>query len=429
MRRDWTYLIDWRCIAVIVAASCGLGYEAIAADAQRGDAALPPALSRKLIESINRVYSKDRLERLRTVKELRDMGPKAAHAAPFLVTVLSDRTVVIVPDQTVVGSHEEGIARSARDALIAIGSAAVPVLQAAIKSSPDANTRALSAEAMHVIIFGPRHRRKVVVTRYEVDDTCVELWLAAMKDRDGRVRMYATEGLAHAGPKSVAPVLLAALRDECEGVRLAALKGVSRRKIEEAANTIVPLLGQKTLEPEVRRALESIGAAAVEPLISAIADKDCPYQERACWALHGSRDPKALPALHAALRHDDALVREWAANTLAGIADARSLDPLVVALRDVSPDVRHSAGHAIASIQDTDKSGAVQPLIKVLQNDEHWLPRKSAAFALGGLRALKPDVRDAVIDALSQAKRKDKNKVVRETAAKALESIKKGQGK
>lgn len=424
MRSDIAHVTGWRFIAVIFALLCGTGHGAIAAEGDDHAAVVPSVLSPDLIVHINCLYAKDPLERHKATQALAEMGPKAASAAPFLVSVLSDQTVLIVPDRTVLGQHPEAIAGGAHNALVAIGSASVPALQAAIRSSPDAQTRALAARAMHRIIFGPHLRgRTTVVTRYKPDEGCIDLWLAAIKDSDDQVRIFAARGLSLVGPASAGPALLKALEDESEGVQLAALKGLGRLKNEAAVGKIIPLLGHKTLDREAQQALEQIGAPAVAVLIAVIADKDAAYRDRAGWTLYGIRDPAALPALHAALGHDDALVRDWVAKTLAGIGDGSSLAPLIKALRDTSPDVRSSAGWAIGSIKAEDKSAAVPSLIDVLKNDKSWEARQSASSALGRAGTLKAGLRDDVVNALTQAMNQDDNKVVRDIASKALERL------
>ena len=417
-RHDRRHLMNWRSVAVIVAV-LWTAEPAVPAETQDPEPFMPPAASRELIERINRLYSEDRIERLKTIRELQDMGPAAALAAPFLVNVLSDRTVVVVPDRTILGSHEEGIALRARDALVAIGSAAVPVLQAAVRASPDANTRALAAEAMHIIIFRSGGRPAGMITRYQVDETCIALWLVAMKDPDERVRRYATEGIARSGTDSCIPALVEALADAHQPVRQVAVEGVARLKAKEAVDTLIPMLAEEPLRVSVQKALGTIGAPAVGPLVSAIGDEHCTYRDNACWALYRVRDPEAIPLLHEALRHDDPLVRKWAASALAGIRSPLSLEPLSAALADADPPVRSTAAWALGHLryrEAEDRATAAGKLAAALREDDRWEVRQAAAASLGRLRPLAP----AALKALREARNDDENARVREIAAEVL---------
>lgn len=110
------------------------------------------------------------------------------------------------------------------------------------------------------------------------------------------------------------------------------------------------------------RQLTTLGAAAEDPLIKELAD-------------------------------DDRQVRLNAALALGRLRAGRALEPLLARCReDADPEVRGSAAEALGRLGD---SRAVLPLIGLLTGaDAHELDRRSAAVALGSLRAT------AAVDAL-----------------------------
>jgi HEAT repeat protein/beta-lactamase regulating signal transducer with metallopeptidase domain len=156
---------------------------------------------------------------------------------------------------------------------------------------------------------------------------------------------------------AVARTLASALKDDDEGVRLAAIQALQSREERSIVPDLIPLLSDPSLE--VRRAV-------VE-------------------ALSGMPDPRAIAALLQALRSDaDAGVRELAAQALGNIDDERAVSGLTAALKQERiPAVRRKIVWALGEIQS---SAAMQALGDALRDDDAEV-REHAAWGLGEIRA------------------------------------------
>jgi HEAT repeat protein len=155
-------------------------------------------------------------------------------------------------------------------------------------------------------------------------------------------------------------------------------------------------------DAEVRAAAaESLGALkdarAVEPLIGALQDEDASTRANAAWALGQLRDARAVQPLIALLQDVDQYARDRAVNALGDIRDLRAVEPLIRAmLNDESGNVRLHAAHYLGCMKD---ERAIEPLIQVLQDtEERPLIRSRAAWALSFMQD--PAAEPALVDAL-----------------------------
>lgn len=113
------------------------------------------------------------------------------------------------------------------------------------------------------------------------------------------------------------------------------------------------------------------------------------------------------------LKNGTGMKRAEAAMHLGKLNDKRAIAPLIEALKDTHLGVRNNVAYALGELGSPE---AIVHLIPVLRNDpEEWV-RKSAAKALGMLKA-----RDAVAD-LYQALN-DPSRMVRKSAARSLGQI------
>jgi HEAT repeat protein len=110
--------------------------------------------------------------------------------------------------------------------------------------------------------------------------------------------------------------------------------------------------------------------------------------ERAASVLGRIRDPKAMPALSAALENPRLDVRLQATSALGALRDPAAVEPLLRALHDSDPDVRAEASHALDGLG-------------------------SAAVIVGLSAVLGPMIRDAVASAMERPARAEAPKVVR----------------
>jgi HEAT repeat protein len=92
---------------------------------------------------------------------------------------------------------------------------------------------------------------------------------------------------------------------------------------------------------------EAEGAAAVEPLMAALADREVSARRGAVTALGRLGDARASAAIAALFKDPDAGVREAAAEALAAIGPAAS-DTLIEALQDRAATARTAAERALA---------------------------------------------------------------------------------
>ena len=81
-------------------------------------------------------------------------------------------------------------------------------------------------------------------------------------------------------------------------------------------------------------ALARIGTSAVDPLVTALDDKDSVVRLRAAWALGQIGDKRAVERLILTLRDGDWSVRMRAAEALGKLRAQRATDALLLLLRD-----------------------------------------------------------------------------------------------
>jgi RNA polymerase sigma factor (sigma-70 family) len=105
--------------------------------------------------------------------------------------------------------------------------------------------------------------------------------------------------------------------------------------------------------------------AAMDLLITDLADRDPEVRWSAAEALGETGDPKAVGPLVAALRDEHPVVRCSAADALGTIGDARALMPLIAALKDEQPDVRVRAADALGALRTAE---VIKPSAADLEN-------------------------------------------------------------
>ncbi len=152
------------------------------------------------------------------------------------------------------------------------------------------------------------------------------------------VRFVAAIALGELGDQRAGLHLIAALRDSDStgGVQVAAATALSKLKDQ----------------------------AAVDPLISRLADENPDVRAGAATALGILRDIRAVVPLIAALGDENPFVRFKAARALGEIRNSLAVDPLIASLRhDEMSDVRWWAVHALGQIGDPK---AIQSLAEVV---------------------------------------------------------------
>ena len=145
-------------------------------------------------------------------------------------------------------------------------------------------------------------------------------------------------------------------------------------------------LAVPTPKQEHREALGKTGdTRAVEPLISALHDKDSRVRYGAVNALERIGDTRAVePLSSVALQDDDWNVRYCAVVALERIDDTHAIGLFTDALHDQTRDVRLRAVEALLEFGD---ARAIKPLSGALHDSDKDV-RESAAEALKALSAL-----------------------------------------
>ncbi len=194
----------------------------------------------------------------------------------------------------------------------------------------------------------------------------------------------AAHALGHIGPSALAP-LHAALGTADAAMRLGVVRAL--RELEEADSvpvlaSLLPRESVAEIRAEIAGALGAIeDPRAVPALGAALADSEIIVREQAAWALGAIESRQGVGHLITVLSDSSPLVRERAAWALGSIEDPSAVGALVALLTDVDPAVRERAAWALGSIGD---EKAVDALI-ALMSDRDIKVRRMATWALSEL--------------------------------------------
>jgi HEAT repeat protein len=218
------------------------------------------------------------------------------------------------------------VRKSAVDGIKTMGEKAVPALIELLRT-PDVKV----AKPEDKPAAEQARRSFVAVVLSEIGAPAVEGILAALHDKQPKVRVAAAWALGPIGdPRAVAP-LIATLKDENEEVQGAAMWALGQSKDKRA---IDPLMGFIKHEKLRAAAVEALGVIA---------------------------DDRVLDAILAALKDKDELVREAAAIALGEIGDTRARPALELALNDPVSEVQSAAKNAIFKLRDKRKAEEAPP--------------------------------------------------------------------
>jgi HEAT repeat protein len=311
-------------------------------------------------------------------------------------------------------SKDPNVRRAAADALVALGTASIAPLIAALANL---HGNARDTAAMALVRLGPacvepliavlksfdwkmRHKAVEILGQLE-DARAVELLIATLQDTDKRVRKTAAETLKRIGGESADTILRV-------------LDAVGKKDVpgcvREGGVAVEPLIGalndsDKGVRRTAAMALAQLGdARAVEPLIATLQDVDKHVSQNAVESLGQLGDARAVEPLIAIVEGSGVYMCKAAANALGQLGDARAVKPLIGALRDF--DVSQSAVKALVRLGPA----SIEPLIAALK-DPHNGVRERAAEALGQLG-------DAVEPLIATLQDSDEH--VRQNAVKAL---------
>jgi HEAT repeat protein len=265
-----------------------------------------------------------------------------------------------------------------------------------------------------VLIVGPSKAREWTVKKLEgYKELAVSPLVIALKDEDEDVRCFAAQALrkGRRAEKAVT-ALIEALGDKDDEVRKNAARALT--DIGPKATAIPALIKaldnnrNERVDEKIAEAIAKIGPRAIPALIEALGHKTRDVRQHAAYALAciGRASPglteKAIPALIEALA--DSERGEWPRFYPCALGETgpKAIPALIVALRDNDPCVREGAAWSFAIIgwnNENPNSGpprgpgyaanavprsAIAALIVALGDKDKYV-RQSAAKALGEL--------------------------------------------
>jgi HEAT repeat protein len=352
------------------------------------------------------------------------LGPSARGSIPALLHTEKE-------------DHDREVQRAARAALDRIGRyptvADVPQLLAGLQAPHSPRFRAAAAQVLWMVGTARRPEDWPPEERAALRAAAPGL-TAALRDRDGTVRLYAAEALlaVERQPQLVLPTLRDALQEPEAAVRTEAAKvlaGLGREAALEAVPQIREALERETdggARLALARALWVLDGKTevlVDVLLQALQDPDRSRRETAADVLGqagdrlGAQADRLVPPLVAILEKDEALLRVRAAYALGRLGPdvgKPGATALAARLRDGDPEVRRYAAAALIRLGPS-AAPAVPALLEALRHKDPVVRVRSAA-ALGAAG----DGTAEVVAALARALRHDPDATVRSSAAVAL---------
>ena len=243
---------------------------------------IPADAPASVAEQIERLYSEDAGERVEGARRLKEMGPGAEAAAPFLVDLLGDQEPVMAPE----GGRADWAAAMAADALERIGGAAVEALVGGLRHSDEAvrvqaarvlgklrDRRSFEPLVAALEDASPRAAGAAAEALGELGDgRAIEPLLRLAEHEHGAARGGAIRALAAIGDERAVPVLVKAVGDESAWIGGIAVRQLGRRREPRGAAAIARVLASDEREGwrDAAEALGKIGGAeAEEALLSA----------------------------------------------------------------------------------------------------------------------------------------------------------------
>lgn len=217
--------------------------------------------------------------------------------------------------------------------------------------------------------------------------------LAALKDKEPRVRLEAVDAVRRLGNKVAVEPLIGALKDVDSNVRRSAARALGTLGDRRAVEPLITALNDRdsTVRYVVIETLGLLGdKRAVKPLRAGLTGEgDSENEAIACTLAALVRDETTVAPLLAALEHP---ASEWTHLQVFGAflkIGPPAVKPLAAALPHSSEKVRRGIVQALTYLDDEQ---AVEPLIKTL-NDPNGNVARAAACGLGHLddpRAVAP---------------------------------------
>lgn len=225
-----------------------------------------------------------------------------------------------------------------------------------------------------------------------VGKDAVEPLTQAAKNENVEVRLAAINALGGMARQDTIPVLHAALKDEDPIVRDAAVAALGNTGSAKAVPALTEAIQNKDVKvrADAVQALVKLGRDSLEVLVEASKDKDWQVRRVATDGMGLLASPDAVPALNRLLLDEDDRVRSAAALAIAKIGPAArlSISPLINTLKDKSDEVRDAAAFALAKLAPGNDT-VIPALIRALRYED-VRARVGAANAIARLGPLAP---------------------------------------
>jgi HEAT repeat protein len=243
-------------------------------------------------------------------------------------------------------------------------------------------------EAINGEFFTVRSRAALALSNMG-DARVVSFLLPLLKDREDEVRAAACVAVAKfKDPSTFDEITAVLLDDPLIAVRQSAARALGGTKHPAALPFLMEALRdsswwfeQESAAADLLDAIKNMGAAAVEPLIEALQDREGTVRRYAARVLGEMGDLRAIEELGMTLYDLHVEVGRVAAEALAKFG-APAVDILTEALSHPEAAVRDNAASALAKIQDV----RVVPLLVEMLRDPDREVARQCVLALGKLK-------------------------------------------
>jgi HEAT repeat protein len=327
----------------------------------------------------------DATKRDRAAQDLIRLG---AGAVPSLIETLQTRDLNLLPLVQQVLAHIP----SAASALTKTLTTAHPILRGRVAEvlaiSRDRNAVPVLLDALQGEYFTVRSRAALALGKIG-DARAIPPLLQALKDEEAEVRMAACLALGFfKDPSTFDDITNVLLDDPKIEVRQAAAQGLGNTQHPAALPYLLEALHdsywwyeRENAASDLLAAIEKMGAAAVEPLIEALGDKEGTVRKFAAALLGRVGDARAIEPLSITLYDMHHEVGKVSAEALARFG-IFALDVLVEALSHPEMWIRIHAIEALATIKDA----RVTPILLEMLNDPEREVKKQVIQSLGQLK-------------------------------------------
>ncbi|HLA07899.1 MAG TPA: HEAT repeat domain-containing protein [Anaerolineales bacterium] len=332
-----------------------------------------PGGANRLIAQLSDVTKRDR-----AAQELIRLD---ADALPSLLDALQTKNLNLLP------IYQQILARipSASPTLTKALATAHPVIRARVADifsiSKDKSAVPALMDALRGEYYTVRSRAAIALGRIG-DPKAIQPLLVMLKDREEEVRISACLALGlFKDPNTFDDITNVLLDDPKIEVRQAAAKALGNTQHPKALPYLMEALHdsywwyeRESAAGDLLKAIEKMGAAAVDPLIEALQDKE-------------------------------GTVRKFAATLLGNLRDARAVEPLGMALYDLHHDVGNASAEALAKFGVS----AIGSLTEALRHPEMWI-RIHAGRAISKINDIQ--VISFLLEMLNDPEREVKKQVI-----------------